>query len=118
MTVAENIALVAGFPGGRRRPISWTSTRRQAAEILALVGGGIDPDTRVFDLPRTERSLLAIARGLMGSPKVLVLDEPSASLPAEDTARLFEVVRQLQADGVGIIYISHRLNEIYAIADS
>lgn len=117
MTVAENIALVAGFPGGRRRPISWRSTRRQAEEILALIGGGVHPDTRVFDLPRTERSLLAIARALHSGSRLLVLDEPTASLPAADVERLFVVLRRLRESGVGMIYVSHRLDEIFQIAD-
>jgi ribose transport system ATP-binding protein len=116
MTVAENIALVAGFPGGRR-PISWTAVRAQAERTLALIGGGIDPDTRVFDLPRTERSLLAIARALHGGSRLLVLDEPTASLPAADVERLFVVLRRLREAGVGMIYVSHRLDEIFQIAD-
>jgi ribose transport system ATP-binding protein len=117
MTVAENIAMSVGFPR-RGGLVSWKSVRAHAEETLRLVGGGIDPDMRVFDLPRTERSLLAIARGLIGEPKVLVLDEPTASLPAEDAARLFTVLRRLRGEGVGMIYVSHRLDEIYEIADT
>ncbi|GFJ96477.1 hypothetical protein Prum_101190 [Phytohabitans rumicis] len=117
MTVAENIALATGFPGGRRRLVSWRAVRRQAEQTLALIGGGIDPDTRIFDLPRTERSLLAIARALVGGAKLLVLDEPTASLPAADVERLFAVLRRLREDGVGMIYVSHRLDEIFQIAD-
>jgi ribose transport system ATP-binding protein len=117
MTVAENIALVAGFPAGTRRPISWKAVRRLAEQTLALIGGGIDPDTRVFDLPRTERSLLAIARALHGGSRLLVLDEPTASLPAADVERLFVVLRRLREQGVGMIYVSHRLDEIFQIAD-
>jgi len=116
MTVAENIALGMGYP--TRGPfIDRKAMRRQALEVLELVGGGIDPDQRIFDLPRTERSLLAIARALVGNPKVLVLDEPTASLPQEDVERLFAVLRRLRDAGTGMIYVSHRLDEIYAIAD-
>lgn len=94
MTVAENIALGMGFP--KRGPfIDWKATNEQAERVLDLVGGGVDPQTRVFDLPRTERSLLAIARALVGDPKLLVLDEPTASLPHHDVERLFEVLRRL-----------------------
>jgi ribose transport system ATP-binding protein len=117
MTVAENIAMTTGFPR-RAGVISWPAVREQAERTLDLVGGGIDPDTRVFDLPRTERSLLAIARGLACAPSVLVLDEPTASLPQADVARLFEVLRRLRAQGVGMIYVSHRLDEVYEISDS
>jgi ribose transport system ATP-binding protein len=117
MTVAENIAMTTGFPR-RVGGISWRAVREQAHRTLDLVGGGIDPDTRVFDLPRTERSLLAIARGLVGEPKLLVLDEPTASLPQADVQRLFQVLHGLRDQGVGMIYVSHRLDEVYEIADS
>jgi ribose transport system ATP-binding protein len=115
MTVAENIAQGLGYP----RKLGFISPRamhEQAEEVLSTVGGGIDPDARIFDLPRTERSLLAIARGLVSDPKLLVLDEPTASLPAGDVERLFEVLRTLRDSGVGMIYVSHRLDEIYEIS--
>lgn len=115
MTVAENIAQVLGYPR-RLGLINHGEVRRRAHAVLELVGGGIDPDARVFDLPRTERSLLAIARGLVTKPKLLVLDEPTASLPAEDVERLFTVLRRLRDSGVGMIYVSHRLDEIYQIS--
>jgi ribose transport system ATP-binding protein len=115
MTVAENIAQVIGYPR-RFGLISASKMNKQARQVLELVGGDIDPEARIFNLPRTERSLLAIARGLINRPKVLVLDEPTASLPAKDVERLFTVLRQLRDSGVGIIYVSHRLDEIYAIA--
>jgi ribose transport system ATP-binding protein len=115
MTVAENIAQVLGYPR-RFGLIDNAAMFAKAHEVLELVGGGIDPHARVFDLPRTERSLLAIARGLVTSPKLLVLDEPTASLPAEDVERLFTVLRRLRDSGVGMIYVSHRLDEIYQIS--
>ncbi|MDT7788805.1 MAG: ribose transport system ATP-binding protein [Pseudonocardiales bacterium] len=117
MTAAENIAMAAGFPR-RGGVVSWSRVREQAVRALDLVGGGIDPDARVFDLPRAERSLLAIARCLTGEPKLVVLDEPTASLPLPDVARLFTVLRGLRDRGVGMIYVSHRLDEVYEIADS
>ncbi|THG31573.1 sugar ABC transporter ATP-binding protein [Naasia lichenicola] len=115
MTVAENIAQTIGYPT-RLGLISPSRMRERALEVLDLIGGGIDPDARVFSLPRTERSLLAIARGLINRPKVLVLDEPTASLPAADVQRLFDVLRRLRDTGVGMIYVSHRLDEIYEIS--
>ena len=73
MTVAENIAQVLGYPR-RFGVIDFRAMHQRAVEVLDLVGGDIDPEARVFDLPRTERSLLAIARGLVTKPKLLVLD--------------------------------------------
>lgn len=115
MTVAENIAQTIGYPR-RLGLINTKAMNQQAERVLELIGGQIDPETRVFNLPRTERSLLAIARGLITKPKVLVLDEPTASLPAQDVERLFAVLRQLRDSGVGMIYVSHRLDEIYEIS--
>lgn len=115
MTVAENIAQSLGYPR-RAGFISMKGMIAQAERVLETVGGGIDPETRIFNLPRTERSLLAIARGLVSNPKLLVLDEPTASLPAADVERLFAVLRQLRDTGVGMIYVSHRLDEIYQIS--
>ncbi len=120
MTVAENIGLAGGFaaPGGRRRfGIDWRGMNDQAREALALVGCAFDPDTRVASLSRTEKSLVAIARALRVDCDYLVLDEPTASLPADEVERLFAAVRQLKARGVGMIYVSHRLDEIFRIAD-
>jgi len=116
MTVAENIAQTIGYPK-KMGLISPSAMNQQAVEVLKIVGGGIDPDARIFNLTRTDRSLLAIARALIQKPKILVLDEPTASLPASDVKRLFEVLKDLQSTGVGIIYVSHRLDEVYEVAD-
>lgn len=117
MTVAENIAQIIGYPR-RFGLISPSAMNKQAREVLGIVAGGIDPEARIFTLSRTDRSLLAIARALIQKPKILVLDEPTASLPAHDVVRLFEVLKELKSSGVGIIYVSHRLDEVYEISDS
>jgi len=116
MTVAENISLMLGFPR-RFGMIDWNAARTRAAGALDVVGADIDPDLRVHDLTRTEKSLVAIARALAADAEILVLDEPTASLPANDVARLFTALRRLRARGVGMIYVSHRLDETFTIAD-
>ena len=116
MTVAENMALMLGFPR-RFGIIDWNAVGTRAAEALDVVGADIDPDLRVRDLTRTEKSLVAIARALAADAEILVLDEPTASLPADEVARLFTVLRRLRARGVGMIYVSHRLDEVFEIAD-
>ena len=116
MTVAENIALYRGY----RRPfglIDWGATSRAAIEALSVVAGDIDPDRRVQELSRTEKSLVAIARAASMNASVLVLDEPTASLPKEEVNILFDVLRELRSRGVAIIYVSHRLDEVMAISD-
>jgi ribose transport system ATP-binding protein len=116
MTVAENIALALGYSrkGGL---IKWGEVDAFAAKALAKVGCDFDPSTRVQDLSRTEKSLVAIARALAVDCDFLVLDEPTASLPADEVERLFEAIRPLKEQGVGMIYVSHRLDEIFRIAD-
>ncbi|MDQ0467855.1 sugar ABC transporter ATP-binding protein [Labrys wisconsinensis] len=121
MTVAENMSLAQGFSGrawsGALGLIDWRRAEQRAATALAAVGCDIAPTTRVHSLSRTEKSLVAIARALVVDCDFLVLDEPTASLPADEVERLFEAVRRLKARGVGMIYVSHRLDEIFRIAD-
>ena len=116
MTVAENMAFTMGFPK-RLGIIRWSRVRQNAREALARIGMDIDPDARVFELSRTEKSLLAIARAVSVKARVLVLDEPTASLPMADVQCLFRVIERLKADGVGMIYVTHRLDEVMEIAD-
>ncbi|WP_053693620.1 sugar ABC transporter ATP-binding protein [Streptomyces sp. WM6372] len=117
MTVAENIALGTGYPR-RRGLISWRQTRERCAEALGIVAGHLDADARIADLAPAERSLVAIARGLARRAELFVLDEPTATLPAADCARLFDVLHALRDRGHGILYVSHRLDEVYEVADS
>lgn len=120
MTVAENMAFVMGFPRyGHPRfgIVNWRKVRHQAQQALSSVGIDLDPDTRVFDLSRTEKALLAIARAIAVNAKILILDEPTASLPASDVKHLFSVLHRLRQQGVGMIYVTHRLDEVIEISD-
>ncbi len=116
MTVAENICLTLGYPR-RFGLIEWREARNRARLALARLGADIDPDLRIQHLTRTEKSLVAIARALATDAEVLVLDEPTASLPADEVVRLFSALRRLREHGVGIIFVSHRLDEVFDIAD-
>ena len=116
MTVGENVGLAQGY-SLRGRLIDWRATERRTAEALKLVGCDFDPSTRVQELTRTEKSLVAIARALAVEADVLVLDEPTASLPADEVEKLFAAIRPLKERGVAMIYVSHRLDEIFRIAD-
>lgn len=117
MTVAENVALGAGYPR-RAGLISWRQARERCAAALEIVAAHIDPESRIADLTRAERSLVAIARALSTDAELIVLDEPTASLPAADCARLFGVLGVLRERGHGIVYVSHRLDEVYTVADT
>jgi ribose transport system ATP-binding protein len=117
MSVAENIALVGGFPRWRRL-IDWRAVERNAERALLAIGSDIDCTLPASRLQRTERSIVAIARALALNSDVLVLDEPTASLPESETARLFDVLHRLRARGVAIIYVTHRLDEVFRLADT
>lgn len=116
MTVTENICLTLGY-SRRFGMIDWRGARRRAERALAKLGADVHPELRIQDLTRTEKSLVAIARALMTHSEILVLDEPTASLPADEVARLFGTLRRLRDEGVGMIYVSHRLDEVFEIAD-
>ncbi|PID58080.1 sugar ABC transporter ATP-binding protein [candidate division KSB3 bacterium] len=116
MTVAENMAFSLGFPK-RFGVIDWRKIRQQALAALERIRIDIDPDARVFSLSQTERSLLAIARALAVDADILVLDEPTAALPADDVTHVFATLRELQNQGVGMIYVTHRLDEVMELAD-
>src|SRR5438067_13626534 len=117
MTVAENIALVGGFPR-RRGLIDWRAVERQAAADMHALGSDMDCSVPVSRLPRTERSIVAIVRALAIKSDVLVLDEPTASLPESETTRLFDVLRSLRSQGVAIVYVTHRLDEVFRLGDT
>ncbi|MET8949053.1 sugar ABC transporter ATP-binding protein [Streptomyces sp. NPDC004542] len=117
MTVAENVALTTGYPR-RAGLISWRRTRERAADALGTVAGHLDPGTPVARLGPAERSLVAIARALAARAKLIVLDEPTARLPAPDCARLFRVLHALRDRGHAVLYVSHRLDEVYRVADA
>lgn len=116
MSVAENIALALGYVRKGRR-IDWPATEARADDALKLVDAEFPATARVSSLTRTQKSLVAIARALAADCDFLVLDEPTASLPADEVERLFTALRPLKARGVGMIYVSHRLDEIFRIAD-
>ncbi len=97
--------------------VDWRRRRQVAAELLAQVGARIDPDREAGELTMPQQQLVEIARALGADAKVLILDEPTASLSEEDTQNLFKVIRTLRGRGVGMVYISHRLEELPVIAD-
>ncbi|MGA2232060.1 MAG: sugar ABC transporter ATP-binding protein [Tepidisphaeraceae bacterium] len=116
LSVAENIALRLER-GGAWRLINWSDRRNRAAKLLASVGGDISPEARVADLTMPQQQLVEIAGSLGGEAKILILDEPTASLSDREVENLFRVIADLKKRGVGMIYISHRLEELSHVAD-
>jgi ribose transport system ATP-binding protein len=117
MSVAENVAIMAGYPRGAGRLISWRRVRERAEEALSIMGSELEPDAPVSSLPAAERSLVAIGRALAVKSDIVVLDEPTAALPEADVERLLETLRRLRASGIGIVFVTHRLDEVFRIAD-
>jgi ribose transport system ATP-binding protein len=117
MTIAENVAIQTGYPRSRAGVISWPRVNSAAAEALAIMGSDLDPETPIASLPAAERSLVAIGRALAIKSDILVLDEPTAALPEADVERLLETLRRLRASNIGIVYVTHRLDEVLRIAD-
>jgi rhamnose transport system ATP-binding protein len=116
LSVAENIAIGLEESSALSR-VDWASRKQKASELLARVGAKIDPDAEAGELTMPQQQLVEIARALGANAKVLIMDEPTASLSEDDTHNLFSVIRQLRTEGVGIVYISHRLEELSLIAD-
>lgn len=119
LSVAENLCLgeEPRFSGPLRSLVDKAALRKRAQQLLAELGFTIDCDAPVSGLSRAQQQMVEIAKGLRGTVSVLILDEPTASLTDQETQSLFDLIKRLQAQGVGIVYISHRIQEIRQIAD-
>jgi ribose transport system ATP-binding protein len=116
MPVGQNI-LLSREPKGRAGLIDDRELGRQARAALARVGADIDPDRLVGDLPVGARQLVEIAKAISQDARVLILDEPTASLAAAEISVLTAAVRRLTAEGISVVYISHHLDEVVGICD-
>ena len=115
LTVAENMFL--GREIATRGVVDRAGTRELAQPILDRLGVSFDARTLVGTLSLGERQMVEIARALTTDARLIVMDEPTTSLSARETERLFEVIARLKSEGIAIIYISHRMEEVYALAD-
>ena len=114
-TVAENIFL--GREPRRFGLIDWKRMNREAGAVLKRLGLEIDPAATLGQLNIALRQMVAIARGVSFDAKVVVLDEPTSSLTEHEVTILYDVIRRLKAEGVGVVYISHRFDELYTVCD-
>lgn len=115
LTVAENLFLGRELPRGLM--VDDRAMNQRAAEVLASIGALCTPRDWVGDLSLAQRQLVQIGRALLEPRKVVIFDEPSAVLANHEVAALLDVVRGLRAQGVAVLYISHRLDEVEALAD-
>ena len=116
MTVAENMFMGRWLRGARG--IDYGAMAEQSKLGLERLGLRLDPNATLGDLGIADQQMIEIARALIGDPKVLILDEPTSSLAADEVTRVLDVVSQISSDGVAVIYVSHRLGEIRRIAST
>ena len=116
LTVAENIFMGSELTKGGTL-IDQDGMRHRAAEVMENLDASFDAGDLVSTLSIAEQQQVEIARALKDKSRILVMDEPTAALSDRETLKLFEIVRRLRDEGIAIIYISHRMEEIYALAD-
>lgn len=118
LTVTENI-LVNALPrkGGKFSPIDWKAANEKASELIHRITDEIDVTARISTLTAAQQQLVEIAKAMSRNMKVLVMDEPTSALNRAETEQLLEIVENLAKQGIGIIYISHRMDEIFRISD-
>ena len=121
LNTVENLALSVGYHTAFGKRIRWSAERRRAIEALQALGiTDFDVRAPVVTLSPSQRTAVAIARALSGwekGAKLLILDEPTATLPDDDVRRLFEVIHRLKDRGVSILYVSHHLDEVFELAN-
>jgi ABC-type sugar transport system ATPase subunit len=120
LSAAENLALGSGYQRGALGRISWRRQRQRAQGAIARFDASFDVTLPVSELTPAERTIVAIARALDGwedTDALLVLDEPTASLQDDEVAKLFAATRGVAAEGAGVIFVSHRIHELLALAD-
>ena len=116
LTVAENVFL-GRLPRTRFGIVDWRRLHRECAAITERLGFRVDPSARLRDLSVAQRQMVEIASALSRNARIVVLDEPSAALGGSELERLFGIIRSLAGEGVGFIYISHRLREVFSVCD-
>ncbi len=116
LTVAENIALSAERLDGRKL-VNWKNVKKRAQEALDMINVKMDLDAILADLPVASKQLVAICRSLLQHARLLIMDEPTTALTKNEINSLFKVVRDLQAKGISVVFVSHKLEEVYEIAE-
>ena len=117
LTVTENIFVGEQLVKGPLNIIDWKAMTKRARELLDTLNVRLDPNSVIGDLTVSEKQIVEIAKAISREAKILVMDEPTAALSEDEIKSLFKIIRTLQERGVSVIYISHRLKEIFEIAD-
>ena len=116
LTVAENLALNTEVASGNKL-VSWKNVRKIATDAVSRINFDIDLDERVNTLTVAQKQMVAISRALMFNAKLIIMDEPTTALTRKEVDALFEIILKLKAQGIAILFISHKLNEVFEISD-
>ena len=116
LSIAENVFL-GNLPKKALRAVDWQALYSRTSELLLDLGLDIDPEVPISALTVAQQQLVEIARALSRQAQIIIMDEPTSALSQTEIESLFAVIRRLQGRGVGLMYVSHKLDEIYAIAD-
>ncbi len=117
LSVGENF-FIGNLPMRAPGVVNWKGVYRQAGEKLKALGINVDPRRKILDLSPGEQSMVTIAKIVQGQARFMIFDEPTARLTTDETRQLFELIQRLKQNNLGIIYISHRMEEIFEICDS
>lgn len=116
LTVAENIAMNHNIES-EKKMINWKESREIAIKAMEQIGGKMDLDTPVEQLSVANKQMVAICRAILGNAKLLILDEPTTALTAKEVDKLFTIIKNLKEKGIAIIIVTHKIEEVYDIAD-
>ncbi len=117
LSILDNVALETGYATTALGLIDYRATTTRVAQRLAALGAALDPMRLVGELTQAEKVMVAIARALSGEARIIVLDEVTASLPAPEAQRLHAVIRRTRAQGVAVVFVTHRIEEIFGLCD-
>ena len=116
LTVAENLALNTELASGKKT-VSWKNVRKIAREAVAKINFQVDLDQKVEELSVAQKQMVAISRALMSNAKLIIMDEPTTALTKKEVNALFKIILKLKEQGIAILFISHKLNEVFEISE-
>lgn len=116
LTVAENLALNTEL-ASKKKLVSWKNVRKIAEEAISKINLQVDLDDKVENLSVAQKQMVAISRALMSNAKLIIMDEPTTALTKKEVAALFKIIMQLKEQGIAILFISHKLDEVFEISD-
>ena len=117
LTVAENLALNTEL-ASRKKTVSWKNVRKIAEEAVSKINFRVDLDEKVEKLTVAQKQMVAISRALMSNAKLIIMDEPTTALTKKEVSALFKIILKLKEQGIAILFISHKLDEVFEISDS